>query len=172
MDVIQEWIHTTVGSGGFDVLVKEVGHEACNLQCAENLGNEVIITGENSNSATTKTSLGVEIEQGFQAGPAHEVAQVEDMLIQVNPEEEGDKGRVVIPMTILNEWVNGNNYQNSLNFEKDQLVKGDNQGMADLGGGTVISAAGDSEKTLSYVYNGPKGGAKKGKQKKACHNSA
>ncbi|KAL4373670.1 hypothetical protein AHAS_Ahas05G0105000 [Arachis hypogaea] len=32
MDVIHEWIHIIVGAGGFDVLVKEIAQETCDVQ--------------------------------------------------------------------------------------------------------------------------------------------
>ncbi|KAL4356471.1 hypothetical protein AHAS_Ahas09G0090000 [Arachis hypogaea] len=169
MDAIQEWIHITVGSGGFDVLVKEVGHEGCSLKCTEKPDKEVIITGE-KNDNDIVTSVGVDMVQQLQAAPAHEVAHDEDMIIQVHQEEEGDKGRVVNPITNLNEWFNDSNYQNRLNFGTDHLAKGENQGLANLGGGTVISDTADSEMTLSYDYNGPNGGGNKGKQKQVCQN--
>ncbi|KAL4328291.1 hypothetical protein AHAS_Ahas13G0185400 [Arachis hypogaea] len=152
MDVIQEWVHVTVGTGGFDVLVKEVGHEACNLLCTGKSEDEHSTIQRNSDSKSN--GAGGDIIQNSVAGSLHEGIQDEDRLLLVSRDEEEDKGRIIITDTILNEWNNGNVQRNLGEIETYPTLMKDNHFMHELGGRAVMLYEEDSEKTVSGALLG------------------
>ncbi|KAL4293720.1 hypothetical protein AHAS_Ahas18G0156300 [Arachis hypogaea] len=164
MDRIQEWVHISVGTGGYDVFVKEIGHEACDLHCNERLGDQKIINREQRNHGRTSKVPGVDLVQQYQYDSLDEDDHEEEMLLLVTRGEEEDKGRLGIQHNFLNEWTDDNNYHNCLKIVTDQVITGDNQGKADLRGGTVTGEEAGSERTVTCVLNGLAHGSTKAKQ--------
>ncbi|KAL4366113.1 hypothetical protein AHAS_Ahas07G0173600 [Arachis hypogaea] len=152
MDVIQEWVHVTVGTGGFDVLVKEVGHEACNLVCTgKSEDKQSNIQGNPDNKSN---SAGGDIIQNSGAGSLHEGIQDEVRLLLVPRNEEEDKGRIVITDTILNEWNNCDAQRNLEEIRTYPALIKDNYFMHELGGRAVMLYEEDSEKTITGTLIG------------------
>ncbi|KAL1336708.1 hypothetical protein AAHE18_10G081600 [Arachis hypogaea] len=162
LDVIQERIHITVGSRGYDVLVKEVGREACNLQCeGDIMDNEV--TNCETNPRPAKDAC-----QRRQPCPSKAEGKDEELMTVVQRGVDEDKDRLVISDNILNEWNKCSTNHNRDKIVTHLFVNGNNQGGCDFGGETGASDEADSDRTVTYVYgdmcNGPRRGIKKVKQ--------
>ncbi|QHO12656.1 uncharacterized protein DS421_15g508820 [Arachis hypogaea] len=94
MDIINEWIHITIGTSEFDVLVKEVGHESYGVECKiEEVGNPYLPKACEMVASSSSAMVQVESRD-----------PVAELVMAVPREEETDKGKVVISEDILNEW--------------------------------------------------------------------
>ncbi|QHN77679.1 uncharacterized protein DS421_19g654790 [Arachis hypogaea] len=105
-DMINEWVHVTIGTSEFDVLVKEVGREMYGEECFPNTKVEQ----KNKREVVPKYMQHIKVRNEASSG-------VEPMVAGWDPEAERtvvesleqDKGKVGILSCELNEW----NFQNS-----------------------------------------------------------
>ncbi|XP_072089344.1 uncharacterized protein [Arachis hypogaea] len=118
MDRINEWIHITIGTSGFDILVKEVGHESFGLECkVEEIGKPY--------SLETCEILGA----NSSIVPFVSRDPMAELVMAVPREEEGEKDILVITENILNEW----SYGKSIQIQIPRVTDGtDVEGIVDL----------------------------------------
>ncbi|KAL4344081.1 hypothetical protein AHAS_Ahas11G0142700 [Arachis hypogaea] len=93
MDVIKEWVHVTIGTSGFDILVKEVGWETYGGDVKVKMMSDGKVSSEPRRNISTKFGDDVAImspEPNSLTGSADQAAEVIDVM----REEVEDKGRM------------------------------------------------------------------------------
>ncbi|KAL4286973.1 hypothetical protein AHAS_Ahas19G0139700 [Arachis hypogaea] len=103
-DMINEWVHITVGTSGFDVLVKEVGQEVYSLQCnSKNKSCEDDCRGHQNNNIT-KASDGVVVKRSRLTELLDSDDPAAVVLTETRRMGVENEDRLVNSETILNEW--------------------------------------------------------------------
>ncbi|KAL1331050.1 hypothetical protein AAHE18_12G155000 [Arachis hypogaea] len=153
MDVINEWVHITVGTSGFDVSVKEVGQETYSVQCTLEKGADTIV-GCIHRKDKTKISEDAAIMPSSQSKLIAYEDNAEVVVMEGLRRKVEDEDRLVNSELILNEWNNDHLKLNRKDPVMNQQVNGDIQGLAEFVG-LEESAEVDSELTIpwSYEYN-------------------
>ncbi|KAL4306627.1 hypothetical protein AHAS_Ahas16G0197200 [Arachis hypogaea] len=152
MNVIQERIHITVGSGGYDVLVKEGGCDVRDRQCQGSFTDNDAINGEILNSVINKPTSGTGVGPSRQLDSPNMDNQDDGLMMVVHRGEEEDKGRLVISSDILNEWNKCSANQNHGKSATYHSVNDCNQGIVVSDGENGASNEADSAKTVTCEY--------------------
>ncbi|XP_020979199.1 uncharacterized protein LOC110271893 [Arachis ipaensis] len=102
-DMINEWVHVTIGTSGFDVLVKEVGSEVYREECFPedkwDQGGRLMVAMEDVQQAEIREKAsGGAGARGTRRDPVAELMEKEHST------EEQDKDKIVILSSKLNEW--------------------------------------------------------------------
>ncbi|KAL1320304.1 hypothetical protein AAHE18_14G047300 [Arachis hypogaea] len=108
-DVIKEWVHLTVGTSGFDVFVKEVGHEVYGDNSLLEDAN-VRERGESSNPQS-----GEKVVMAAVWDPATEI------IMERENDRDEDKGRMVTSDIFLNECNQENSKQHQMQMETGSI---------------------------------------------------
>ncbi|KAL4299814.1 hypothetical protein AHAS_Ahas17G0138500 [Arachis hypogaea] len=152
LDVIKKWVHITIGTSGFDILVKEMGREVYSMHCdLENVAEDVVscdhrkdvMIRECDDVATRSEGLTNLIDNGDQAAT---------VVTKVLREEVEDKDRLVNFESILNKWSYEHSRNNQRKLITDQSNYGDIEGLADFVGFEGSYEA-DSKITISWSNN-------------------
>ncbi|KAL4365185.1 hypothetical protein AHAS_Ahas07G0080800 [Arachis hypogaea] len=155
MDVIKEWVHVTIDTSGFDILVKEIGGEIYGGSDREGTMREGEDSIEQQMNLTTKLRDGVDIMVPRSMNSTGSIDQAAEVTTKVMREEVEDEGRLVISESILNEWCYDNLKHNHSKLVTYHGNKISNKRTAALVGYDEI----DSEMTVPWDYglkeNGP-----------------
>ncbi|KAL4393668.1 hypothetical protein AHAS_Ahas02G0075000 [Arachis hypogaea] len=133
-DMINEWIHVTIGTSGFDVLVREVGGEVYREECFRKEKEEASVRHMTN-------------EEDIQREPM--VVAWNPAVVQTtvdNREDEQGRDMMVNSSIILNEWHYKISKRLSINGNQGEL-----NGRADSKGSCESK---DSEETVSNYYEG------------------
>ncbi|KAL1349980.1 hypothetical protein AAHE18_07G194000 [Arachis hypogaea] len=103
MDVIKEWVHITICTSGFDILVKEVGCETYGVGVKVEMTRDGEDSGEQHRNLTTKLSDDVVTTAPRPMSSTGSADQAAEVMIEVMREEVEDEGRLVNSEKILNE---------------------------------------------------------------------
>ncbi|KAL4275265.1 hypothetical protein AHAS_Ahas20G0089900 [Arachis hypogaea] len=151
MDMINEWIHITLGTSGFDVLVREVGKEVYSLQCcSENVVQEVE-SGDHRDNGRSTVSDDVAVTSPILTKFLDDGDQAAVVVTEGRRKEVEDEDRMVNSEAILNEWSYDNLRLNQTNLVMHQPINVGIEGIADFGGYEESYEA-DSELTIPWNY--------------------
>ncbi|KAL4344422.1 hypothetical protein AHAS_Ahas11G0176800 [Arachis hypogaea] len=92
MDMINEWIHITISISGFDVLVKEVGREAFDLNCYVEVNRKSDYSCEQRRTVAEKDCAGTRLRSARATKPTVFNNQAADVVIGELREDGKDKG--------------------------------------------------------------------------------
>ncbi|KAL4286559.1 hypothetical protein AHAS_Ahas19G0098300 [Arachis hypogaea] len=151
-DIIQEWIHITVGTEGFDILIKKIGHETCNLIDSEN--SEARDETLHLDHGSTSKKSGLDIWPSQKAESWNGVFHDEELGMMGPQGEDDDKGKIVIADEILNEWINEDGYRNYGEIITYHADRGKNHGAPNYDGTNAQSSEADSERTVTSILHG------------------
>ncbi|KAL1368623.1 hypothetical protein AAHE18_02G135400 [Arachis hypogaea] len=146
LDVINEWVHITIGISGFDVLVKEVGRETFGANChagtvidkaisygiQKNICGAAVMGSNSSKSSTICTD------------------QAAEVIMEGLREKVEDKDKLVLSETILNEWNYDHLRPNQMNIVTIHSHNPRIDVLADLM--RYERSTIDSELTISWSY--------------------
>ncbi|KAL4373060.1 hypothetical protein AHAS_Ahas05G0044000 [Arachis hypogaea] len=104
MEVINEWVHITIGASGFDVLVKEVGRETYEEKCKLETMEEEAVRCEQHKISFARDSDDVAIWLKRTANSTNYPDQAVEVVMEGWRDEVEDEARLVNSEIILNEW--------------------------------------------------------------------
>ncbi|KAL4395901.1 hypothetical protein AHAS_Ahas01G0038200 [Arachis hypogaea] len=154
MDMINEWVHITIGINGFDVLMKEVGQEAFRLNCYEEANEKSDYSCEQRRTVAERECVGTSLRSARVTKSVVFNDQATDVVMGELKEDGEDKGRLVIPEIILNEWINDHSKQNQVKRVTYQPIYEGIEGSVDCVGCDHINYEADSEDTVTWIYEG------------------
>ncbi|KAL4344945.1 hypothetical protein AHAS_Ahas11G0229100 [Arachis hypogaea] len=151
LDVINEWIHITIGTSGFDVLVKEVGRKTfgTNFQVVT-VEDEAVRYKQQKNICAMVCDDAV-MRSKSPLNSINCTDQAAEVIMEGLREEVEDNDKLVISETILNEWSYEYLSPNQMNLVTSHTHNSGIDGFADLVG-YEGSTKSDSELTVSWDY--------------------
>ncbi|KAL1341593.1 hypothetical protein AAHE18_09G098500 [Arachis hypogaea] len=167
MDVINEWIHITLGTSGFDVMVKEVGQKVYSSQYTlEKRANKGVVCGLQNN----ETTRAPDADATTSSTPTKLIGYGDHSALLVTKrlrQEVEDEARSIILESILNEWSYDHLKLNQRNLVTNQQIYGHIDGLAEfvgLGESNEI----DSELTIPWSYTCDHNGLIRDKPIRTC----
>ncbi|KAL4300359.1 hypothetical protein AHAS_Ahas17G0193000 [Arachis hypogaea] len=141
----------TLGTSGFNVLVKEVGQEVYSAQCTLKKKTEEDVVCVRRNNVTSRVpdaddTMSHDLTKLIGYGD-----QAASVVTERVRHEKEDEGRSVISESILNEWSNDHLKLNQNNSGKNKQIYGNINGLADLMGMGESNET-DLELTIPWSY--------------------